>query len=123
MSVDSQTNTETETDIDLDANSARITTVETHTQTVEDLFENDELVLWSDAFGWSGFEREDGEFYECNYMNGQRATSQNGYRDTDGRYLERERVSAERVVEKIERHIEDEHAGGAGRFVTRCSPP
>ena len=108
-----QTETTTETDLDPDANSARITTVETRTQTVDELFEDDELVLWSDAFGWSGFERENGEYYECNYI-----------RDGEhSRYLERECVPAERVVEKIERHIENEHAGGAGRFVTRCSPP
>ena len=113
MSVESQTDTETETDIDLDGNSARITTVETRTQTVDDLFENGELILWSDGFGWSGFEREDGEFYDCNFM-----------RDGENsQYLTRERISEERVIEKIERHIEDEHAGGVGRFATRCTPP
>lgn len=107
------TETTVETDIDLDDEVIEITTVETRTQTVADLFEGDELVLWSDRFGWSGFEREDGEFFECNYI-----------RDGEhSRYLERDRVDAGRVVEKIERHIEDEHAGGVGRFQTRCSPP
>lgn len=111
MSVESRTDIETA--VDLNDNSAEITTVETRTQTVEDLFENSKLVLWSDGFGWSGFERENSEFYECNYI-----------RDGENsRYLERECVTAERVIEKIETHIEDPHAGGIGRSATRCSPP
>ena len=115
MNSATEAETDVESSVDLARDTVVVTTTETRTQTVEDLFDGTDgrLVLWEDGFGWSGLEYEDGEFYSCNYI-----------RDgEDSRYLEREPVSEARVREKIEKHIEDPHAGGAGQFVARCSPP
>lgn len=104
-------------DITVDLDDGEITVERTVTESVTSggLFNDGELRLWEDSFGWNGFEREeiDGEitFYRVNYA----ARTEE--------YATRREVSRGTVVAYIEEHIEDPEAGGAGRFRRRCSPP
>ena len=103
-------------DLDTDKNAAVAVVEERHRLKIGELFNpNDELRLWQDTAGWSGYIREtvDGEvrFYAVNT------------RFDEDAWISKIRCGEKAVHDAIRRHIEDRHAGGVGNFVKRCSPP
>jgi len=106
--------TEREVDVDLSEDGA--TAVVTERRKLTDLFNEDgELRLWQDSEGWSGFIREfeDGEpvYFSVNT------------RFDEDEWIRKLRCGQKAVREKVQSHIEDKQAGGAGNFKRRCSPP
>lgn len=79
---------------------------------LDDILEDGRVILWSDPSGWDGIEYDE-EADQCYYVNVAR----------DAGVVEREELSAEEVAERIQRHIENPHAGGPGRFVRGATPP
>lgn len=102
----------TTVDVDLDENAATVT-VEVEVPTLFD--DNDELRLWEDSAGWSGYVREetdDGpEYYHVNT------------RHDEDDWIRKLRVGEQAVTDAVRKHISDEKAGGAGTFQRRCQPP
>jgi hypothetical protein len=103
-------------DLDTDENAAVAVVEERREVEIDELFdENDELRLWQDSAGWSGYLREvvDGEtrYYSVNT------------RFDEDEWISKIRCGEKAVHEAIRKHIRDSHAGGAGNFVKRCSPP
>ncbi|WP_280585101.1 hypothetical protein [Halorubrum sp. Boch-26] len=103
-------------DLDTDENVAIAVVEERREVEIDELFdENDELRLWQDDAGWSGYIRKivDGEtrYYSVNT------------RFDEDRWISKIRCGEKAVHDAIRKHIEDRHAGGVGNFVKRCSPP
>lgn len=98
---------ETEVNVDLEDGEVEVTVAESFT----DLFREGELRLWEDSTGWSGYLREDGQFYRVNQRKDTREPIQKVPADPAD------------VVESIEDHVRDPAAGEHGRFVWGCSPP
>ena len=98
--------------LDEDENAGVATITERREIRIDDLFANGELRLWEDDHGWSGFLLEDGVYYDVNYGTHARVP-----------WLRKVRVGEKAVREGIRQHIADPDAGGAGKFVRRCSPP
>jgi len=102
-------------DVELERNVASAIVTKRQLAEIDELFTDGELRLWQDRAGWSGSVREvtDGEvrFYEVNtWFN-------------DDSWISKVRCGEQAVHDAIQTHIEDRHAGGAGNFVRRCSPP
>ncbi len=97
--------------LDPDQNTAQITCVEVRELPVRDLFRSNELRLWEDAAGWSGYLLEDDQFYKVNT-----------HHDTDS-WLTKRPVDVETVAEAIADHVEDPDAGKPGEFVRGATPP
>jgi len=98
----------TEVDVDLEADEMEV--VVTETITFSDFFDDEgELRLWQDSAGWSGFRREDGDYYRVNVSD-------------DGEVYAKDEVSKADVVESIRDHVEDPSAGSAGSFVAPARP-
>jgi len=106
---------EIEVDVELERNAASAVIVERQLVEIEAIFTDDELRLWQDRAGWSGFVREASD-------DSIRYFAVNTRHDED-RWIEHSEVTEQDVRDAIRDHIEDEHAGGAGNFVKRCSPP
>ena len=105
-----------EVDVELERNVLSAVVEERRELEVGELFnENGELRLWQDRAGWNGYVREiiDDEvrFYEVNT------------RFDDDSWISKVWCGEQAVHDAIRKHIEDRHAGGAGNFVRRCSPP
>ena len=104
-----------EVDVELERNVASAIVTKRQLVEIDDLFTDGELRLWQDRAGWNGYVREviDGEvrFYEVNT------------RFDDDSWISKVRCREQAVHDAIRKHIEDRHAGGAGNFVRRCSPP
>jgi hypothetical protein len=109
---------ERQIDVDLDADGNVLNAVveERRELEVSELFnENGELRLWQDRAGWNGYVREvtdeETQFFAVNT------------RFDDDSWISKVRCGEQAVHDAIRKHIEDRHAGGAGNFVRRCSPP
>lgn len=108
---------EIETVLDVEGNGATVTITQRRELKIDDLFDdNDELRLWEDTAGWSGYlreETEDGDtaFYHINTVH-----------DEDD-WLRKVRVGQQAVHNAVIQHIEDPHAGEPGRFVRGATPP
>jgi hypothetical protein len=100
---------ELDVDVDLEENVATATVTEEIS--IEDLFVDDELRLWEDDEGWSGYLIEDGQYYHVNTH----------YDEDD--WISKMVVGETAVRDAIQERIEDPEIGGAGRFVRGCSPP
>jgi hypothetical protein len=88
---------------------------------IEDLFvERDgreELRLWQDGAGWSGYTREETDdgiaYFFVNAM----------HDEDPEEWPQRIRVGEQSVRDAVKDHIEDPKAGGRGRFIRQCPPP
>lgn len=101
---------ETRVDVDLGADEVTVQIVEEFRYA--GLFDDDdELRLWEDSAGWSGFELDDGQVFQVNY---------NRLEDV---YADRRPVSPDDFAESIKDHVKEPCAGSVGRFVRRASPP
>jgi len=104
-----------EVDVELERNVASAIVTKRQLVEIDDLFTDGELRLWQDRAGWNGYVREviDDEvrFYEVNT------------RFDDDSWISKVQCEEQAVHDAIQNHIEDRHAGGAGNFVRRCSPP
>ena len=102
-------------DVELERNVASAIVTKRQLVEIDELFTDGELRLWQDRAGWNGYVREviDDEvrFYEVNT------------RFDDDSWISKVRCGEQAVHDAIRKHIEDRHAGGAGNFVRRCSPP
>ena len=102
-------------DVEIERNVASAIVTKRQLVEIDELFTDGELRLWQDRAGWNGYVREviDNEvrFYEVNT------------RFDDDSWISKVRCGEQAVHDAIRNHIEDRHAGGAGNFVRRCSPP
>ena len=102
-------------DVEIERNVASAIVTKRQLVEIDELFTDGELRLWQDRAGWNGYVREviDDEvrFYEVNT------------RFDDDSWISKVRCGEQAVHDAIRKHIEDRHAGGAGNFVRRCSPP
>jgi hypothetical protein len=98
-------------DVDPGENAAEIRFVEVREQPVRNLFQDDELRLWEDEAGWSGYVIDDGDLYEVNT-----------HHDADG-WIRKDHVDPETVAGAIAQHIRDPNAGEFGEFVRGATPP
>jgi len=102
-------------DVEIERNVASAIVTKRQLVEIDELFTDGELRLWQDRAGWNGYVREviDDEvrFYEVNT------------RFDDDSWISKVRCGEQAVHDAIQNHIEDRHAGGAGNFVRRCSPP
>ena len=102
-------------DVEIERNVASAIVTKRQLVEIDELFTDGELRLWQDRAGWNGYVREviDDEvrFYEVNT------------RFDDDSWISKVQCEEQAVHNAIQNHIEDRHAGGAGNFVRRCSPP
>ena len=102
-------------DVEIERNVASAIVTKRQLVEIDELFTDGELRLWQDRAGWNGYVREviDDEvrFYEVNT------------RFDDDSWISKVQCEEQAVHDAIQNHIEDRHAGGAGKFVRRCSPP
>ena len=102
-------------DVEIERNVASAIVTKRQLVEIDELFTDGELRLWQDRAGWNGYVREviDNEvrFYEVNT------------RFDDDSWISKVQCEEQAVHDAIQNHIEDQHAGGAGNFVRRCSPP
>ena len=102
-------------DVEIERNVASAIVTKRQLVEIDELFTDGELRLWQDRAGWNGYVREviDDEvrFYEVNT------------RFDDDSWISKVQCEEQAVHDAIQNHIEDRHAGGAGNFVRRCSPP
>ena len=102
-------------DVELERNVASAIVTKRQLVEIDELFTDGELRLWQDRAGWNGYVREvtadEVRFYEVNT------------RFDDDSWISKVRCGEQAVHDAIRKHIEDRHAGGAGNFVRRCSPP
>jgi len=102
-------------DVEIERNVASAIVTKRQLVEIDELFTDGELRLWQDRAGWNGYVREviDNEvrFYEVNT------------RFDDDSWISKVQCEEQAVHDAIQNHIEDRHAGGAGNFVRRCSPP
>jgi hypothetical protein len=98
-----------------DDGSARAIVTERRELEIDDLFVDDELRLWEDDDGWSGYAREAIDdvvvYYRINT------------RYDEHRWIDRTIVGEQAVREAVRQHIRDPLAGEAGTFRRGCSPP
>ena len=102
-------------DVEIERNVASAIVTKRQLVEIDELFTDGELRLWQDRAGWNGYvcEVTDDEvrFYEVNT------------RFDDDSWISKVQCEEQAVHDAIQNHIEDRHAGGAGNFVRRCSPP
>ena len=102
-------------DVEIERNVASAIVTKRQLVEIDELFTDGELRLWQDRAGWNGYVREvtadEVRFYEVNT------------RFDDDSWISKVRCEEQAVHDAIQNHIEDRHAGGAGNFVRRCSPP
>ena len=102
-------------DVEIERNVASAIVTKRQLVEIDELFTDGELRLWQDRAGWNGYVREvtadEVRFYEVNT------------RFDDDSWISKVRCGEQAVHDAIQNHIEDRHAGGAGNFVRRCSPP
>ena len=110
MSVERKRHEDVHADVDLDDRRVTIRTVTETVVEIDDLFHGDQLTLWADSAGWSGFQIRDGEYYRVNYS------------ALDEEFISEDRVSREDVVERIKQHIDDPNAGSRGEFRRGATP-
>ena len=102
-------------DVEIERNVASAIVTKRQLVEIDELFTDGELRLWQDRAGWNGYVREvtadEVRFYEVNT------------RFDDDSWISKVQCEEQAVHDAIRKHIEDRHAGGAGNFVRRCSPP
>ena len=102
-------------DVEIERNVASAIVTKRQLVEIDELFTDGELRLWQGRAGWNGYVREvtadEVRFYEVNT------------RFDDDSWISKVRCGEQAVHDAIQNHIEDRHAGGAGNFVRRCSPP
>ena len=109
---------ERQIDVDLDADGNILNAVVEERRELEvgKLFnEHGELRLWQDHTGWNGF--------ICRVTDNETQFFAVNTRFDEDEWISKVRCGKKAVHNAIRNHIEDRHAGGAGNFVRRCSPP